>query len=173
MILDMFGYDRLGEVREIKTTLHQNALNTRDVAIAAMGWQLAVPVDELAKIAENGDGGPSGAIARVYLPPSLSWIAVFVVITSAMAGLQVAMTAGARTAYRMAQEGHLPRIFGATNRYRAPWVGVVVIAYLMYSAGATPADPKDLYQAWYIGLGVLASSILLVIFGKGVSHGET
>ncbi len=207
-------------------------------SIAAIGWQLAVPVGELAKIAENGDGGPIGAIARVYLPPGLSWIAVFVVITSAMAGLQVAMTAGARTAYRMAQEGHLPRIFGATNRYRAPWVGVVaiasisiafvwykplsdvtfyynaivvtlaisymsallafvrlmfarhsgsrataasilpilamvVLAYLMYSAGAAPADPKDLYQAWYIGLGVLVSSILVVVFGKGVSHGET
>ena len=199
--------------------------------IAAIGWQLAVPVEVLARISENGDGGPIGAIARVYLPPTLSWIAVFVVITSAMAGLQVAMTAGARTAYRMAQEGHLPRMFGQTNRYHAPWIGVAAIAavsiaflwykplsdvtfyynaivvtlaisymsallafirlmvqrhplrravaasvlpllamavlgYLMYSAGASPADPKDLYQAWYIGVGVLLTSILIVLFGK-------
>jgi amino acid transporter len=96
--------------------------------IAAIGWQYAVPVETLAKITENGDGGPIAAIARVYLPPSLSWVAILVVISSAMAGLQVSMTAGARTAYRMAQEGHLPRAFGRTNRYNAPWVSVVTIA---------------------------------------------
>src|SRR6266851_2998074 len=199
--------------------------------IAAICWQYAVPVEVLAKITENGDGGPIGAIARVYLPPTLSWIAIFVVISSAMAGLQVSMTAGARTAYRMAQEGHLPGVFGSTNRYRAPWVSVVVIAaiaiafvwykplsdvtfyyntvvvtlalaymsalaafirlmfarhsfaraaaasvlpllaiavlgYLMYSAGAEPAEPKDKYQAWYIGVGVLISGMLIVMFGK-------
>ena len=38
MILDLFGYDRHGEIRELKTTLHKNALNTRDVALAAMGF---------------------------------------------------------------------------------------------------------------------------------------
>jgi len=200
-------------------------------SIAAIGWQRAVPVEILARVAENGDGGPIGAIARVYLPKSLSWIAVFVVITSAMAGLQVAMTAGARTAYRMAQESHLPAVFGRTNRYGAPWVAVVAIAaisivfawykplsdvtfyynaivvtlaisymsallafvrlmfqrnsppravaasilpclamvvlgYLMYSAGAAPADPKDLYQAWYIAAGVLATSLLVVAAGR-------
>ena len=95
--------------------------------IAAVGWQYAVPVEILAKITENGDGGPIAAISRVYLPTSLAWIAILVVISSAMAGLQVSMTAGARTAYRMAQEGHLPRAFGATNRYHAPWVAVVLI----------------------------------------------
>jgi amino acid transporter len=199
--------------------------------IAAIGWQYAVPVEVLAKITENGDGGPIGAIARVYLPPALSWIAILVVISSAMAGLQVSMTAGARTAYRMAQEGHLPRVFGSTNRYRAPWVSVVVIGaiaiafvwykplsdvtfyyntvvvtlalayisalaafvrlmfarlsfvraaaasvlpllaigvlgYLMYSAGAEPADPRDKYQAWYVGVGVLITGALIVLFGK-------
>jgi amino acid transporter len=199
--------------------------------IAAIGWQRAVPVEVLAKITENGDGGPIAAVAKEYLPPALSWIAIFVVITSAIAGLQVSMTAGARTAYRMAREGHLPSAFGRTNGHRAPWVSVVTIAgvaivfvwykpltdvnfyyntvvvtlalaymsalaaftrvmfarnpvwraalasvlpmlafavlgYLMYSAGIAPADPKDLYQAWYIGAGVLASSLLIVIFGK-------
>jgi amino acid transporter len=199
--------------------------------IAAIGWQRAVPVEVLAKITENGDGGPIAAVAKEYLPPAFAWIAIFVVITSAAAGLQVSMTAGARTAYRMAQEGHLPSAFGRTNGHRAPWVSVVTIAgvaivciwykplsdinfyyntvvvtlalaymsalaaftrlmfarnpvwratlasvlpmlafavlgYLMYSAGTAPADPKDLYQAWYIGAGVLASSLLIVIFGK-------
>jgi amino acid transporter len=199
--------------------------------IVAIGWQRAVPVEILAKIAENGDGGPIAAVAKVYLPPALRWIALFVVVTSAVAGLQVSMTAGARAAYRMGQEGNLPRIFGRTNVHRAPWVTVMTIAgvaiafvwckplsdvnfyyntvvvtlalaymsalaaftrlmfrrhcvwkaavasllpvlamlvlgYLMYSAGAAPADIKDLYQAWYIGVGVLVSSVLVVISGK-------
>jgi len=199
--------------------------------VAAIGWQRAVPVDVLAKIAENGDGGPIGAVAKVYLPPMLSWVALFVVVTSAVAGLQVSLTAGARTAYRMAQEGHLPGVFGRVNVKRAPWVSVVTIAavgilfiwikpladvnfyynmvvvtlalaymsalaafirlmfarlgllqavlaavlpglaigvlgYLMYSAGAAPADPKDLYQAWYIGAVVLASGLGVVSFGR-------
>ena len=199
--------------------------------VAAIGWQRAVDVRVLAAISENGDGGPISAVAKVYLPPSLCWIAIAVVVTSAVAGLQVSMTAGARTAYRMAQDGHLPRVFGLTNRYQAPWVSVVtigctatafiwrkplaeidfyynaavvtlafayfaalaafcglmfrrqsairallasalpclamgVLAYLMYSAGAAPADPKDLYQAWYIGAGVLGSSLLIAVFGR-------
>jgi amino acid transporter len=203
--------------------------------IAAIGWQRAVDVNVLAAITENGDGGPIAAVARVYLPPSLCWIAIAVVVTSAVAGLQVSMTAGARTAYRMAQDGHLPRIFGRTNRHQAPWVSVVtigfaaigfiwfkplaeidfyyntavvtlafayfaalaafcglmfrrlsagrallasvlpclamgVLAYLMYSAGAAPADPKDLYQAWFIGAGVLGSSLLIVVFGRSGSR---
>jgi amino acid transporter len=200
-------------------------------SIAAIGWQYAIPVGTLAKITENGDGGPIAAIARIYLPSSLSWIAILVVISSAMAGLQVSMTAGARTAYRMAQEGHLPRAFGTTNRFRAPWVSVAAIAaiavalvwykplaevtfyynaavvtlalaymsalaafvrlmfvrhpfvralaasllpllalavlgYLLYSAGAEPAEPKDRYQAWYIGIAVLISGALIVMLGR-------
>jgi amino acid transporter len=47
-----------------------------------------------------------------------------------------------------------------------PMLAFAVLGYLMYSAGIAPADPKDLYQAWYIGAGVLASSLLIVIFGK-------
>ena len=199
----------------------------------AIGWERAVPVNVLAAIAENGDGGPIAAVARQYLPPALSWIAIFVVITSAMAGLQISMSAGARTAYRMAQERHLPEVLGRTNRHRAPWVSVAIVAsvavffvwykplaeidfyyntvvvtlalaymaalaafsrlmfarhapwraalasllpflaiavlgYLMYSAGVAPADPKDLYQAWYIGAGVLVSSLFVLWSGKRV-----
>jgi amino acid transporter len=167
----------------------------------------------------------------VYLPPSLSWISIMVVISSALAGLQVSMTAGARAAYRMAREGHLPRAFGATNRYQAPWVSVVAISalavifvwykpleqidfyydaavmtlalayvaalasfvaamfrrlspsraaaasllpmlaicvliYLMYSAGAEPADPADRFQAWYIGAWILASGVAVAVSGR-------
>jgi amino acid transporter len=188
-------------------------------------------VATLAPTTENGDGGPIAAISQVYLPPSLSWIAILVVISSAMAGLQVSMTAGARTAYRMAQERHLPRALGATNRYHAPWIAVgaiaaiaiacvwlkplseltfyyntvvvalalsymsalaafmklmfarlsparamaasllpllamAVLGYLMYSAGAEPAELKDKYQAWYIGVAVLGSGILVALFGR-------
>ncbi len=199
----------------------------------AIGWQRAVPVNVLAAIQENGDGGPIAAVARQYLPPALSWVAIFVVITSAMAGLQISMSAGARTAYRMAQESHLPGLLGHTNRHRAPWVSVTIIAavaiffvwykpladidfyyntvvvtlalaymsalaafarlmfgrhplwraalasllpfmaiavlgYLMYSAGVAPADPNDVYQAWYIGAGVLVSSLFVLWSGKRV-----
>jgi hypothetical protein len=43
-----------------------------------------------------------------------------------------------------------------------------VLGYLMYSAGAAPADPKDLYQAWFVGAGVIGTSLLIVAFGKRV-----
>ena len=33
----------------------------------------------------------------------------------------------------------------------------------MYSAGAEPADPKDKYQAWYMGIAVLVSGVLIVL----------
>jgi hypothetical protein len=35
MILDMFGYDRHAAIREIRSTLQKNLLNTRAVALAA------------------------------------------------------------------------------------------------------------------------------------------
>jgi len=38
VILELFGYDRHGEVREIPTTLQTNALGTFDVSLAAMGF---------------------------------------------------------------------------------------------------------------------------------------
>jgi amino acid transporter len=138
----------------------------------------------------------------------------------------------------MAQESHLPEVLGRTNRHRAPWVSVAIIAavaiffvwykplvdidfyyntvvvtlalaymsalaafarlmfgrhplwraalasllpflaiavlgYLMYSAGVAPADPKDLYQAWYIGAGVLVSSLFVLWSGKRVKPTPT
>jgi hypothetical protein len=48
-----------------------------------------------------------------------------------------------------------------------PLLAIAVLGYLMYSAGAEPAEPKDKYQAWYIGAAVLMSGVLIVIFGKG------
>jgi hypothetical protein len=38
MILELFGYDRHGEIREINTTLQKNALTTVDVSLAAMAF---------------------------------------------------------------------------------------------------------------------------------------
>jgi hypothetical protein len=52
-----------------------------------------------------------------------------------------------------------------------PLLAMAVLGYLMYSAGIEPADPKDKYQAWYIGAAVLASS-LFVVFGKRWSSGD-
>lgn len=200
-------------------------------SIAAIGWQLAVPVQELAKIVENGQGGPIAAVAHKFLPPGLSWMAIFVVITSASAGLQISMTSGSRAAYRMSQDGHLPKSFGKTNRHQVPWVitslislyaialvwikplsslqwyydvvtitlvlsymsallafifqmfrkqplgkailinllpilSMFVLAYIGYTAGATPADPADLYNAWYMGAIVLITGAIWVWYGR-------
>ena len=38
MSLDLFGYDRHGSIKECSTTLAKDALNTRDVALAALGF---------------------------------------------------------------------------------------------------------------------------------------
>ena len=45
-----------------------------------------------------------------------------------------------------------------------PLLAIAVLGFLLYSAGAEPAEPKDKYQAWYIGGAVLISGALIVIF---------
>ncbi|MEK7891130.1 APC family permease [Burkholderia contaminans] len=97
-------------------------------SLAAIGWQYAVPVDSLAKIVENGDGGPISAVARTYLPPALTWMALFVVITSASAGLQISSNSAARTLYRMSEEKHLPRALGVVNSHKAPWLATTLVS---------------------------------------------
>ncbi|MNC77044.1 hypothetical protein D3C75_1288970 [compost metagenome] len=37
--------------------------------LAAIGWQFAVPVEKLAAIIEDGNGGPIADVANIYLPP--------------------------------------------------------------------------------------------------------
>jgi amino acid transporter len=200
-------------------------------SLAAIGWQYAVPVGKLAQIVENGNGGPISAVANVYLPRSLSWIALFVVITSCCAGMQISINSGARTMYRMSAEGHLPTIFGKTNKYKAPFIAVAsmvafgvvmvwlkplakiifyydtvtitlvlsyaamlaaairlfwmkhsagvaamlsilpvfsifVILYVGYSAGMSPGDPDDLYDAWYIGVAIVAIGTILAFMRR-------
>ncbi|WP_420234867.1 APC family permease [Pseudomonas sp. ABY48] len=97
-------------------------------SLAAIGWQYAVPVEQLAAIVENGNGGPIAAVANVYLPPAMAWLALFVVITSACAGLQISSNSSARTLYRMSEEGHLPRTFSAVNRFKAPWFTLALVS---------------------------------------------
>jgi amino acid transporter len=99
-------------------------------SLAAIGWQYAVPVEQLAAIVENGNGGPIAAVAHVYLPPAMAWLALFVVITSACAGLQISSNSSARTLYRMSEEGHLPAALRTVNRFKAPWftLGLVSLA---------------------------------------------
>jgi amino acid transporter len=97
-------------------------------SLAAIGWQYAVPVDKLAAIVENGNGGPISAVAHAYLPPAMTWLALFVVITSASAGLQISSNAAARTLYRMSEEGHLPRALGIVNARKAPWVATTLVS---------------------------------------------
>ncbi|WP_329046050.1 APC family permease [Pseudomonas aeruginosa] len=99
-------------------------------SIAAIGWQFAVPVEKLAAIVENGNGGPIAAIADTYLPPAMAWIALFVVITSACAGLQISSNSAARTLYRMSEEGHLPSILRVVNRSKAPWITLVIVSII-------------------------------------------
>ncbi|MEX2460419.1 MAG: APC family permease [Paenibacillaceae bacterium] len=200
-------------------------------SLAAIGWQLAVPVDQLASIVESGDGGPIGAVANVYLPTGLSWIVLFVVVTSASAGLQISMSSAARTFYRMSEEGNLPSWIGQVNKHKVPWVAtvlvtitsiilvwykplgklqwyydvvtitlvisyisalvafivviykdkkagiatavsviplfcIIVLGYIGYTAGAQPADPANLYNAWYMGAFVILSGIAWVVYGQ-------
>ena len=47
-----------------------------------------------------------------------------------------------------------------------PLLAIAVLVFLLYSAGAEPAEPKDKYQAWYIGIAVLISGVLIVMFGR-------
>ncbi|MDH4609081.1 APC family permease [Pseudomonas sp. BN102] len=97
-------------------------------SLAAIGWQFAVPVEELAAIIEDGNGGPIAAVANVYLPPAMAWIALFVVITSACAGLQISSSAAARTLYRMSEEGHLPTALKSVNKTKSPWLASVIVS---------------------------------------------
>lgn len=97
-------------------------------SIAAIGWQYAVPMEKLAAIIEDGNGGPIAAVANVYLPPSMAWIALFVVITSACAGLQISSSAAARTFYRMSEEGRLPAALSSVNSAKSPWLANVVVS---------------------------------------------
>ncbi|MCY1400095.1 amino acid transporter [compost metagenome] len=102
-------------------------------SIAAIGWQYAVPVEQLAAIVEDGNGGPIAAVANVYLPPAMAWIALFVVITSACAGLQISASAAARTLYRMSEEGHLPMVLCSVNKSKSPWLASVIVAAVAIS----------------------------------------
>ncbi|MCY1405928.1 L-type amino acid transporter [compost metagenome] len=97
-------------------------------SLAAIGWQFAVPVEELAAIIEDGNGGPIAAVANVYLPPAMAWIALFVVITSACAGMQISSSAAARTLYRMSEEGHLPAALRSVNKTKSPWLASVIVS---------------------------------------------
>jgi amino acid transporter len=200
-------------------------------SLAAIGWQYAVPMETLAAIAETGNGGAIAAVADVYLPGWLSWIAIFVVITSGAAGLQISMNSGARTLYRMSREGYLPASLGRVNASRVPataigaitsagivliwwkplahldwyydvgtitlvfayvaallaavrllWsrhpagvaaaaslpplLAVAMLTYIGYTAGASPVDRADRYNAWICGLVVLAFGGLVASFGR-------
>ncbi len=206
-------------------------------SLAAIGWQMAVPVQELAKIVENGNGGPIAAVAHTYLPSTMSWIAIFVVITSSCAGLQISLTSGSRAAYRMSLDGHLPTALSITNHHKAPkvtmslvaiysiilvWVkplanlqwyydvvtitlvfsyiaallsfivvifktkklstaclvsilpflSIFVLGYIGYTAGAQPASPGDLYNAWYMGAIVIVTGLLWVWYGSRKRRSE-
>jgi amino acid transporter len=82
-----------------------------------------------------------------------------VVVTLALAYM-AALAAFTRLIFR-----HQPA-WRATLVAVLPMLAFAVLGYLMYSAGAAPADPRDLYQAWYIGAGVLVSALIIVFFGK-------
>ncbi|BBP58630.1 APC family permease [Pseudomonas sp. St316] len=115
-------------------------------SVAAIGWQFAVPVDKLAAIVEDGNGGPIAAVANVYLPHSMAWIALFVVITSACAGLQISSSAAARTLYRMSEEGRLPHALSAVNAAKSPWLANVIVS--MVAIGLLWWKPLDKI-VWY------------------------
>lgn len=132
--------------------------------IATIGWQRAVPLEILVQF-ENGDGGPIASVAAAYLPASMQWIAIFVVITSTYAGFQVALMSGARAAYRMGEEGCLPPVFRLLNRHKTPWFSTVLIAGVgLLFIWMKPMSELD----WYlniISIGLILSfSATLIAF---------
>ncbi|MFZ5632755.1 MAG: APC family permease [Bacillota bacterium] len=133
-------------------------------SIATIGWQRAVPMDVLVQY-ESGNGGPIAAVAAEYLPASLQWIAIFVVITSTYAGFQVALMSGARAAYRMSEEGCLPPIFKSLNKHKTPWFSTTMIA----AVGLIFSWLKPMSElGWYINIIsiglILSFSATLVAF---------
>lgn len=114
---------------------------------------------------ENGDGGPIASVAAAYLPASMQWIAIFVVITSTYAGFQVALMSGARAAYRMGEEGCLPPVFRLLNKHKTPWFSTVLIAGVgLLFIWIKPMSELD----WYlniISIGLILSfSATLIAF---------
>ena len=71
MILDLFGYDRHGEIREIETTLEKNALSTFDVSLAAMAfnapaWVTAATMSVLYSVV--GGAAPLAIMISFFFP---------------------------------------------------------------------------------------------------------
>lgn len=92
-------------------------------SVAAIGWARAVQPSVLVHLPASYQGTALTYVGNVYLHGTfLEVIPAIVVVTSALANLQMAMNAGAREAYRMAKEGKLPRMFTwAHPRYKTPW----------------------------------------------------
>ncbi|UAJ11025.1 APC family permease [Glacieibacterium megasporae] len=97
-------------------------------SLAAIGWQFAVPIPELTRASAAPGGSPIATVADVYLPGWLTWIAPLVVVTSSFAGMQASLNSGARTLYRMGQDGHLPARVCRTNRHQAPSTAIFGLA---------------------------------------------
>ncbi|QXQ06165.1 APC family permease [Sphingosinicellaceae bacterium] len=98
-------------------------------SLAAIGWQFAVPIPELIKASATPGDSPIASVAAVYLPHSLTWIASLVVVTSSFAGMQASLNSGARTLYRMGEEGHLPAKVCRVNRHQAPSNAIFGLAF--------------------------------------------
>jgi amino acid transporter len=71
MILERFGYDRQGEIREVPTTLQKNALGAFDVSLAAMAfnapaWITAASMSVLYSVI--GSAAPLAILISFFFP---------------------------------------------------------------------------------------------------------
>jgi amino acid transporter len=73
-----------------------------------------------------GDPNPWGTLAaRVWGPAA--FIAILAILNSALGNANAAVNAGSRILYAMGRIKALPGVFGQTNRYRTPGVGIILV----------------------------------------------
>jgi amino acid transporter len=135
-------------------------------SVAAIGWARAVPPAVLAHLPASYQGTAMTYVTNLYVHGPLRYIPAIVVITSAVANLQMAMNAGARETYRMAKQGKLPHVFAwVHSRYKTPWATALTIAVLSWIMLAALGNSESLYinSVTILWSAVYISSVLAFI----------
>lgn len=114
--------------------------------VAAIGWELAAPAKVLASLPASYQGTALTYVTHLYIHNWLRYLPAIVVITSALANLQMAMNAGARLVYRMAKEDKMPSLLAWVHpRYKTPWATAITIAVLAWAMLAVFGNSVSLY----------------------------
>jgi len=119
-------------------------------------WRAAIPPDDTVWVA-----GGMNAAGFVWFKPLTEFDFYYNTLAVTLA---VAYMAALAAFVRVMFTRHP---FGIAVMFSGlPMMALAVLAYLLYSAGVAPAEEKDLYQAWYIGAGVLGSGLVLVLMER-------